>query len=283
MVDIDSETLFNGAAAALTTLAVLFFILNVEFNYSPVSKVAIVFLFLALVLAISQRTDDAQLTLLGYGVVVVSVVGLFFEIVNTFNVGSELTVLGLLLLAAVLFALRTRFDDRNHLLTGRQAASLLGVVAVLAVVVLAVDVATGGLAYELQPESQIEIAESPREDLRVASVVVTNPTPLPERVETPNYAACAAGDWSEYRLPSEPGRERPSAPRVHLNVQDGYNEHVMSFGSKTYPVTLYLDAANATGETFRIEQTSSCPDDESGTPYIAIYERATDERRVYPV
>jgi hypothetical protein len=283
MVDIDSETLFNGAAAALTTLAVLFFILNVEFNYSPVSKVAIVFLFLALVLAISQRTDDAQLTLLGYGVVVVSVVGLFFDVVNTFNVGSELTVLGLLLLAAVLFALRTRFDDRNHLLTGRQAASLLGVVAVLAVVVLAVDVATGGLAYELQPESQIEIAESPREDLRVASVVVTNPTPLPERVETPNYAACAAGDWSEYRLPSEPGRERPSAPRVHLNVQDGYNEHVMSFGSKTYPVTLYLDAANATGETFRIEQTSSCPDDESGTPYIAIYERAMDKRRVYPV
>ncbi|RLM56811.1 hypothetical protein DVK02_10040 [Halobellus sp. Atlit-31R] len=282
MVDVDSETLFNGAAAALTTLAVLFFLFNVEFGYSPASKVAIVLSFLALVVAVSQRTDDAQLTLFGYGVVVVSVVGLFFEVVNTFEIGDELTVFGLLAFAGVLFALRTRFDERNHLLTGSQATRLLGIVTVLTVVVLGVDVATGGLAYELRVEPQIEVAESTHGELRVGSLAVTNPTPLPERVETPAYAACAAGDWSDYRLPSDPGRERQRSPRVDLHVEHGYNDHVASFGSRTYPVRLYLDAANATGETFRIERTSSCPDDESGTPFVAIYERASDERRAYP-
>jgi len=282
MVDIDSETLFNGAAAALTTIAVLFFVLNVEWAYSPVSKVLIALAFLAGVFAVSQRTDDRQLTLFGYGVVVVSVVGLFFDLVNTFEAGSAVTVVGLLAFAAVLFALRTRFDRQNHLLSAERATSLLAAVAILAAVVLVVDVATGGLAYELQPQSQIEVTQSPRDDLQVASVVVTNPTPLPERVEAPQYAACPAGDWSEFRPPTEPGRERPSV-RTNLNVRDGYNEHVMSFGSKTYPVTLYLDAANVTGETFPVRQTDACPDDTTGAPYIAIFEGSPYTRRAIPV
>jgi hypothetical protein len=244
--------------------------------------VAITLLFLSLVFAITQRTDDRQLTLLGYGVVVVSVVVLFFDLVNTFNLGNEVTVLGLLVIAAALFGLRTRFDDTNRLLTGRQTTYLVGAVAILTAVILVTDVVTGGLAYELQPESQVEMVESPREDLRVATLAVTNPSPLPERVETPNYAACPAGDWREYRFPSEPGEPREPI-RVHLNVQDGYNDHVMGFGSKTYPVTLYLNAANATGETFPIERTDACPDDETGTPYIAIFESDSDDPRVYAV
>ncbi|MFB6092661.1 MAG: hypothetical protein ABEK02_06595 [Haloquadratum sp.] len=282
MVDIDSETLFNGAAAVITTIAVLFFALNVDFAYSPVSKTALVVGFLAGIFALSQRTDDRQLTLFGYGVVVTSVVGLFFDLVNTFEVGNALTVLGLLAIAAVLFALRSQFDETNRLVSGRQATFLFGVLAVLAVVILAVDVATGALVYDLQPQSRIEIAESPHEQHRVASVVVSNPTPLPERVETPNYAVCTAGDWSEYRPPTEPGRERPPV-RVDLNVQDSYNEYVMSFGSKTYPAMLYLDAANATGETFPVRRTSSCPDDRTGAAYIAIYEATNDRIGLRPV
>lgn len=282
MVDIDSETLFNGAAATLTTIAVLFFVFNVELNFSPVTKIAIVLAFLSLVLAISQRTADPQLTILGYGVVVISIVGLFFDLVNTFDLGSELTVLGLLVLAAILFALRTRFDSQNRLLNPQQARYLIAVVSVLAAVILITDVVTGGLAYELQPESRIEIDESPRERLQVATVTVTNPTPLPERVETPDYAACAAGDWSEYRYPADPDREERPPVRAHLNVEDGYNEHVMSFGSKTYPVRLHIEATNTTGETFRVERTDECPDDDSGAPYIAIYEGAGNGPRMFP-
>lgn len=283
MVDIDSETLFNGAAAALTTVAVLFFVFSVELGLSPVSKILIALAFLAGVFAISQRTTDRQLTLLGYGVVVASVVGIFFDFVNTFNLGNEVTVLGLLLLAAVLFALRTRFDGGNRLLTGSQATYLFGAVAAVVALVLVVDIVTGGLAYELQVENRIEITESPRDDIQVASVVANNPTPLPERVETPNYGVCAAGDWSEYRHPSEPERDERPPVRAHLNVQDGYNEHVTSFGSKTYPVTLYLDAANTTGETFPVERTADCPDDETGEPYIAIFEGESNDIRRYAV
>ncbi|WP_435184185.1 hypothetical protein [Halobellus sp. EA9] len=282
MVDIDSETLFNGAAAALTTVAVLFFVFNVEWGYSPVSKVLLALAFLAGVFAVSQRTEDRQLTLLGYGVVVASVVGVFFDLVNTLEAGNAVTVFGLLALALVLFGLRTRFDERNHLLTAGGATRLLGALAVVAGVVLVVDVATGGLAYELQPGSQVEITQSPRDELRVASVVATNPTPLPERVETPDYAVCTAGDWSEYRQPTEPGRERPPV-HADLNVQDGYNEHVMSFGSKTYPVTLYLDAANVSGETFSVRRTDACPDDATGEPYLAIFESSSDRPDVRPV
>jgi hypothetical protein len=282
MVDIDSETLFNGAAAVLTTIAALFFVFNVELGVSPVSKILLTLAFLAGVFALSQGTDDRQLTLLAYGVVVVSVVGIFFNLVNTFDAGSAVVVAGLLTLAALLFGLRTRFDDQNRLLTATQARSLFGGLVVIAVLVLAVDVGTGGLAYELQPQSQIEITESPRGDNRVASVVVSNPTPLPERVETPDYAACAAGDWSEYRY-AEPERERRPPVRANINVDDGYNEHVMSFGSKAYPVTLYLDATNTTGETFPIQRTDACPSSDSGAPYIAIFEGPDDPRRAVAV
>ncbi|MGQ4557548.1 hypothetical protein [Halobellus sp. GM3] len=282
MVDIDSETLFNGAAAVIATIAVFVFVLNVDLGGSPVSKAAITVLFLAGIFAITQRTDDRQLALLGYGVIVVSVVVLFFDVVNTFDLGNEATVLGLLVIAAVLFALRTRFDEHNRLLTGRQTAYLLGALAVLTAVILVTDVVTGGLTYELQPKSQVEFVESPRGDVRAASVVVTNPTPLPEPVETPTYAVCLAGDWSEHRPAADPGHERPPI-RAHLNVQDGYNEHVMGLSSKTYPATLYLDAANTTGETFPIERTDGCPDDDSGSPFIAIYEGDENDPRVYAV
>ncbi|WP_144904593.1 hypothetical protein [Halobellus captivus] len=283
MVDIDSETLFNAAAAVLTTIAVLFFILNVDFGLSPVTMTLLAVAFLTGIFAISQRTADRQLTLLSYGVIVVSVVGIFFDLVNTFSLGSESTVLGLLLLAAALFALRTRFDGSNRLLSGKRAAYLFGAISALVALLLVVDVVSGGLAHELQVENRIEITDSPRGDVRVASLVVSNPTPLPERVETPRYGVCAAGDWSEYRRPGDPSREGRQPVSAHLNVQDGYNEHVMSFDSKTYPVTLYLDAANTTGETFPVERTESCPDDETGSPYLAIFEGSTNDPRYYAV
>ncbi|RDI72426.1 hypothetical protein [Halopelagius longus] len=275
MVDIDSETLFNGAAAVLATVAVLFFVFNVQWGYSPVSKVALVLLFLSGVFALTQRTDDYQLTLLGYGVVVVSFVGLFFEVVSAFGAGDAVTVVGLLLLAAALFFVRTRLDEDERFVAGRRATYAVGVVAVLTVAVLLVDVTTGGLAYELQPASDVEFAESHDERMLVASVVVTNPTPLPERVETPNYEVCAAGNWSEYRPPSEPGHPERSV-HVSAYVEDGYDEHVSPFGTKTYPVELNINGANLTGETFPVERTSACPDDEEGSPYVAIFEAEQD-------
>lgn len=61
-----------------------------------------------------------------------------------------------------------------------------------AVTVLVADVATGGLAYELQPGNEIEYADARREQVRVASVTVTDPTSFPERVRTPNDGACTA-------------------------------------------------------------------------------------------
>lgn len=275
MVDIDSETLFNGAAAVVATVAVVFFVANVELGYSPVSKVALVVAFLAGVFAITQRTADYQLTLFGYGLVVTSVVALFFDVVGDFDAGDGVTVVGLLVLSSLLFGLRTRLDEDDRFVSGRTATYAFGTIAVLTAVVLLIDVATGGLAYELQHESSIEVAESPREETTIGSVTATNPTPFPERVETPNYAVCPAGNWSEYAPPSEPGDPDRS---VHLDVyvDDGYNEHVFGYGSKSYPITLTVNAANVTGETFPVQRTSSCPDQETGDPYIALFEGEGD-------
>jgi hypothetical protein len=280
MVDIDSDTLFNGAAAVVTTAAVVMFTLNVDFAYSPVSKVALVAAFLACVFLITQRTDDDQLALFGYGVVVASAVTLFFEVVNTFGFDTTATVLGLLVIAAALFGLRSLLGDDNRFVTGRRAAYGFGVVAAFAAVILVVDVATGGLAYELQPEAQVEFDDARREEVRVATVVVTNPTPFPERVETPDYEVCAAGDWSEYRPPSEPG-EPERVVEAYANVQDGYDEFVFGFGTKSYPVTLYVHAENVTGQTFPVRTTADCPDDETGAPYVALFEASDRDRYGY--
>lgn len=282
MVDIDSETLFNGAAAIVTTIAVLFFILNVEYGYSPVSKTALVVLFLAGIFTITQATDDRQLTLLGYGVIVTASVGLFFDLVNTFNVDSTLTVLGLLLIAAVLFSVRTRLDEENHFVTAQQAKYLLAAVAVLAIGLLAVDVVTGGLQYELHPSSEIEIPAEQHTEIRVASVIVTNPTPLPERVDTPRYRVCTAGNWSAYRPPSREGEPQRDV-RADVHVEDGYNEHVMGLSSKSYPVRLHLDGANLEGETFPVQRTTTCPETETGPPYLAIFEAPEQRTNVRPV
>ena len=130
MVDLDSETLFNAAAAALTTAAVLVFVFNVDLGFSPVTTVAIAVAFLAGVVVITQRTDDRQLTFLGYGVVVASTVAVFVDLVNTLDLGSGVTVLGLLGIAAALFGLRARLDDANRLVAPRTATYLFGALAV---------------------------------------------------------------------------------------------------------------------------------------------------------
>ena len=277
MVDVDSETLFNAAAAVLTTVAVLVFVFNVDLGLSPVTTVAVAAAFLAGVVAITQRTDDRQLTFLGYGVVVVSTVGVFVDFVNTLDLGSGAAVIGFLVIAAALFGLRARLDDANRLVSDRTATYLFGALTAVAVVIVVVDVVSGGLAYELQPENRIEIDRDSRQNPVAATVTVTNPTPLPERVDTPRYEVCAAGDWSEYQRPGEPeATERPPV-RANLNVDDGYNDHVLGFSSRTYPAYLYLDAANVSGESFAVERTSACPDDDTGEPYIAVYED-TDPR-----
>lgn len=282
MVSIDSETLFNGAAAVVATIAVLFFILNVEFGYSPVSKVLLVVLFLTGIFVITQVTTDSQLTLLGYGVIVTAVVALFFDVVNVFNVGNTLTVFGLLVIAAVLFGLRSRLDEDNHFTSGSRAKAALGAVAVLTVAVLVTDVVTGGLAYELQSQSQVEIPEEERNEIRVATLVVSNPTPLPERIETPEYAVCTAGNWSAYRW-SESSERRPHEADVHISIRGGYDEYVTSFGTRRFPVHLHIDGANVSGETFRIQTTERCPDDDTGSPYIALYRAPENRPGVRPV
>ena len=282
MVDLDSETLFNGAAAIVATVAALIFIVDVEFGYSPVSKVGLVLAFLAAIFHIAQRTADRQLTVLGYGVIVTSGVALFFEVTSTFDVGNTLLVLGLLAIAALLFGLRTRLGEDHRFVTGTVARNLLVVVAVLAAGVLLVDVATGGLSYELRPETHVPVAEEPYDETHIASLLVTNPTPFPERVETPRYGACTAGNWSAFRPESEPG-EPPRAVRVDINVQSGYNDHVFGFGARTYPVEVYLDGSNLGGETFRVRTTSECPDDGTGPPYIALFEAPEDRSYGYAV
>lgn len=277
MVNVDSETLFNAAAAVVTTIAVLFFTFNVEFPYSPVSKVLLVLVLLAGVFAITQAATDQQLTILGYGVIVTSVIGLFFHVVGTFDAGDAVTVFGLLVIAAILFVLRTRFDESNYLVSSDTAKKIFAVVAAIAVVVIAVDVATGGLVYELQPHSEVEYPGEDRDPAVIGVVVVRNPTPLPEEVDTPNYQVCTAGNWSQYRPGSD--RDEPEdAVRADVHVEDGYNEHVLGYGVKRYPLRLHVRGTNLQGESFPVQTTSECPDDEAGSPYIALFERSDGDR-----
>lgn len=272
MVNIDSEAVFNVGAGVLATVAALFFLVNVDLGQSPVTTWLVVGAFIAGVFAVTQRADDTQVTAVGYGVVVVTGVGLLFELVNTFDVGDIAIVLGLLVLAGVLFALRSRLDDHAHLMGGRRATLVFGSLATLAALVVIVDVATGAVAYELQPEAEIQVSEERRDEIRVATVVASNPNPLPERVDAPRYEACAAGDWSEYR-PSEPEAEGPEEEvRLNLRVDDGYDEHVMSFSTRRFPATLYVIAENVSGETFPVRMTEECPDESTGEAYVALYE-----------
>jgi len=52
-MEFDSETLFNTAAAAVATIAVVLFILDTQFPYSPVSKAMLVAAFTTGIFAVS--------------------------------------------------------------------------------------------------------------------------------------------------------------------------------------------------------------------------------------
>lgn len=274
----DSETLFNTAAAAVATIAVVLFIIDHQFPLSPVSKSVLVFAFVAGVFAVSQATDDDQLTLLGYGVIVVATVALVFDMTSQFNVETPLQVGGLLALAGGFFGLRTRLEDGSRFVSGARGKQLFAAVAVLAVAVLTVDVVTGGLAYELQSQNEVEFSGDREAGARLGSVVVSNPGPFPEQVELPRYDVCTAGDWSAYR-PESGGESRPVD--AHLNVQHGYGDHVFGFGERRYTAIVRVFADGVGGESFLVERTDRCPDDESGDPYIALFERDQNTRYGY--
>lgn len=282
MIDVDTETLLNTAAAVVTTIAVGIFTLNVNLGYSPVSKMLLVVCFLTGIFALTQRTTDQQLAMLGYGVIVVSLLVLFFETVSTFELGDAVTALGLLVIAAVLFASRLTLDADNRFVTGRQATYALVAVAFVTGTVLTMDVATGGLAYELQLESEVTIPEGVQEQTRIGSLAVTNPTPLPERINEPGYAVCTAGNWSAYRPSSEERDERPPVDS-DLHVEAGHSDHVMSYGSTDHPVKLHLEGQGLAGETIPIKRTDGCPDTNTGDPYLAVFESSGDRLGVPPV
>ncbi|MFB6301223.1 MAG: hypothetical protein ABEH65_13300 [Halobacteriales archaeon] len=275
MTDIDSETLFNGAAAAVATIAVLFFIVNVEVGYSPVSKVLLVIAFLTGIFALTQRSNDAQLTLFGYGVIVISGVGLFIEIINISDLGNSLTVFGLLAIAGILFIVRTLLDETNRFVSGTQATYAFGTVSIVAIVILIVDITSGGIAYELQPAAEIEYTGGHENEIVIGQITAVNPTPLPEEVETPAFEACTAGNWSQYR-PQTADNDPKGPVEIHAHVEDGYNEYVFGFGRKSYPIVLHLGGTSLEGETFPVRVTEQCPSTETGPAYIALYERTND-------
>lgn len=270
MVTVDSESLFNGAAAAVSTLAVAFFVYNVEFPYSPVSKLLLVGAFLAGVFALTQRTDDYQQVVLGYAVVVVSTLVVYFDVVGAFGVDDWLRVVGLLVIAGALFALGRRLDEDGHFLSADRARTLVVAVAVLAALVLTVDVATGGLAYELRTDQSVALDDGDRRGAIVGELLVSNPTPLPERVEAPRYRACAAGNWSAH-VAEEDRDEGPRPVRAHLRVEDGYREHVMGLSTRRFPVRVYVDGADLEDLSVPVRRTDDCPSERSGEPYLAIF------------
>lgn len=276
-MDIDSETLFNGAAAAVSTVAVIIFIVDHQFPYSPVSKVLLVAAFLGGVFALTQTSDDDQLTLLGYGVVVVSTFALFLDLTSRFNVETPLQVLALLALAMALFGLRMRLGDRSRFVSGTRAKQAFAGLVVLAALVLTVDVVTGGLAYELQTQSEVEISGDREPAGQIGSLVISNPGPFPERVDVPRYGVCTAGDWGAYQPTTSDGEARPVD--AHLRIDRTYGEHVFGFGEKRYSAVVQVRAANVTGEQFLVQRTEDCPAGESGDPYLAVFER--DENSPY--
>lgn len=272
-MNIDSETLFNAAAAAVSTIAVIIFIINNQFPYSPVSKVMLVVGFLAGVFAVTQSTEDSQLTLFGYAVIVISTVALLLDLTSTFNVETTGQVLLLLAFALVLFGLRMFLDDGSRFVAGPRAKQAFAALAVLAIVVLTVDVVTGGLAYELQTQQEVQVSGGGEREVAVklGELVVSNAGPFPQRVDAPNYGICTAGNWSEYQVERSDGEKREV--NANLRMDRNYGEHVFGFGEQRYDAVVQLYAENIEGERFLVQQTDGCPGDESGDPYLAVFER----------
>lgn len=283
MAPIDSDTVLNVGAAVTAVIAVGMFVLNVDLGFSPVTDVGLVVAFLMGVFALTQRADEYQVTALGYGVIIVSALILYSDLVSTFLSEEVWTVAGLLAIAAGLFALRTAADSTGHLVASDHATYAFTAVALIVGLVLAVDVVTGGLVYELQPAAEIQYnTENPREDeARLGTLVARNPTPLPEPVTAPEFEACTAGNWSQYRLNPE-NEENPPPIRAHVSADDGYDEYVFGYAQREFRVKLHLRGIRSSEASFQVKKRTSCPDDSTGDPYLVVYRGDSDRHGITP-
>lgn len=271
MVSVDSELLFDVAAAAITATAVLVFAFAVDLGGSPATEQALLVAFLGGVFAVTQRSEDRRRVLAGYGVVVVGALAVLTDAVNALSLGSTATVLGLLALAGALFGLRGRLDEDGRLVSGRTATRAFAVLAALAAAVVVVDVVTGGLAYELQPGSTVEVRGEPVATGTAGTLVADNPTPLPQSAEPPAYGACAAGNWSAHEFVPDGEERAPEPVRADARVYDRYDSYVPSFGQQRYAVEVRVDGVSVDRLTVPVEVADACPDDEEGDPYLVLY------------
>lgn len=267
----DFDPLFDAAAAGVSGVAVVVFLADLGFLHSPVSRWLLVVAYVAGVFAVSQATTNDRLTLWGYVVLVLSTVALLLAVTGTLAVGLTGRAIVLFVLALVLFDLSERVGTFGRIVSGRRATQAFAVLAVLAAIVVTADVVSGGLAHELRTEQEIHVVAG-SETAPVAllgEIVVTNPGPLPQRVDIPRYSVCPAGNWSAYRPETANGETRPVD--VHLQADGYYGEYVPGFGEHRYAAVLLLDAENVDGEWFPVQRTGRCPDDESGDPYLAVF------------
>jgi len=278
MVSVDSELLFDAAAAAITVVAVLVFAFNVDLGGSPLAEQALLVAFLAGVFAVTQRSGDRRRVVAGYAVVVVGALALVVDAVTAFSLGPTATVLALLALAGALFGLRGRLGADGTLVSGRTATRALVALAVLAAAVLLVDVVTGGLAYELRLQETVELRGEDVAGGAAGTLLAANPTPLPEPVDAPRYRACAAGNWSAYELGGE--EERPGdRVRADADVGGAYDDQVDPFDRRRYPVEIRVIGVSMDGVAVPVEVAAECPEaDDDGDPYVVVFAVDGDPR-----
>lgn len=267
-----SDVVFAAVAVGISGGAAGLLLTDGGVVHSPVSRAILVVAHFVGVIALSQATNSDRLTLWAYVAVVVSAVALLLQVTDTVAIATMGGALVLFLLTIALFDLAARFGTPDRFVPGRRAKQVFAVVVVLAAVVVTVDVVSGSLAYELRTgeEAHVAAGSDAAPVAFLGEIAVTNSGPFPQRVSIPEYSVCPAGNWSAYRPETGDGETRPVT--AHLEADGYYGEYVSGFEQQRYAAILLLGAENVDGESFPVERTDRCPDDEDAEPYLAVFE-----------
>jgi hypothetical protein len=261
--DIDEAKILYGLGALFGIGALLYFARDLVFDLSVTVKSLLLLLgfvaFFAAANATERPTLDTVLYVLSGGAYVV----FLGYMTDQYDVGETGIFLTLAASSMLFIGLGYLLRERERRLSLRQARYVLVGVAVLASLLVLIDLLGGGIVYTATLESQVTMGEEPQ--AVVGTVVAQNEFVAARTVSSPSVDACVyALDRREAHARLEaPDQYRYGGPRV----LGGGDEFEMEIKVR------YERPENTTGTAreFAVERAPECPDESSVTdPTIVV-------------
>lgn len=263
--EFDGATLLYGIGLVLAVAALVYFMRDLVFGLSLTVKAILLVLAFASFLAAGIATERDVLDVVALALSGASYLAFVAYVNSNFGIDETGVFLLLAVSSALFVGLGYLFHERDATLPLRTAGYVVGAAALVGVVLVGADVATGDVTYDVQLEDSVTVEPPERAESnepyhhlegRLGTVTASNPFVFRRSLEPPSTAACIATP--------EDGRIEES--HVSYQYPPSYDDWPRTIGGgETVEIGmtthLRIDANATSSETFAIERGEECPED----------------------